>query len=149
MENKEKFEKLLRDEEFVTKLLEMQTREEVQEEFKKQGIDVSLEEVGELGSIINYMIKEEKTQLSEDDLMKIVGGGASPMADLGALITGGTADDIKSARAKKWGELEVIALTAVVAIPITVGVTKLATWGVDRLIKKLDKKIDAPQVKKP
>ncbi|MBR2735641.1 MAG: hypothetical protein IKE05_05565 [Clostridia bacterium] len=141
MDNKEKIKKLLQDEDFITKLLEMQTREEVQEEFKRQGIDVSLEEVGELGSIINYLIKEEKTQLSEEDLVKI-SGGTGPLARFGAWVTGGSTQNIEEARAKKWGEVEVVALTAIIAIPIAVGVTKLATWGFDKLIKKLDEKTD-------
>ena len=147
MENKEKFKKLVQDEEFVAELLELQTPEEVQDEFKRQGVEISLEEVGMLGSTINYMIKEEKTQLTEEDLVKI-SGGTGPMARFGAWVTGGNAADIEAARARKWGELEVIALTAVIAIPVTVAVTKLATWGIDRLIKKLDEKIDGKPTEK-
>ncbi len=133
MKNQEKFKNLMQDEEFVTSLLEMQTPEEVQEEFKKHDIEMSLDEVGQLGSAINYMIKEEKTELTEDDLAKI-GGGL-------------TEENKKDFQKGFFGEAGKQALLFV-GIPIIVGGSVLAKWGFEKLTKKIDKKLDAPKVKK-
>lgn len=130
MKNQEKFKDLMQNEEFITSLLEMQTPEEVQEEFQKQGVEMSLEEVEQLGSTINYMIKEEKTELTEDDLAKI-GGGIS-------------AENKKDFQKGFFGEAGKQALLFV-GIPIIVGGSVLAKWGFEKLTKKIDKKLDAPK----
>ena len=149
MKNQEKFKKLLQDEDFVAKLLEMQTPEEVQEEFEKQGIDIKLDEVGQLGSAINYMINKGKTELTEDDLKDVSGGGwtswvAKRLAG-DSEKTGDAADmekNIRESRAKKWGEIEVVTATALIAIPVATGISVLAKWGFDRLTKKFDEALD-------
>lgn len=78
MENKEKFKKLMQDEEFVTKLLELQTPEEVQAEFKSNGVALTMEEVREV-------IKELDTiseYISEEGLENISGGVNLPGSDV-------------------------------------------------------------------
>lgn len=74
MKNKEKLKVLLQDEDFIVQLLDMQTPREVQNEFKKHEVDISLEEVAQLSNAIDYMIEEGKDELSEDDLKNVAGG---------------------------------------------------------------------------
>ncbi len=70
MENKEKFKKLMQNEEFVTKLLEMQTPEEIQKEFKTNGVEVELEEVNEILRELDLI-----TGLVSDEDLSNIGGG--------------------------------------------------------------------------
>ena len=153
MENKEKFKELMQDEEFVTKLLELQTPEEVQEEFKKEDIDISVEEVEQLGSIINYMIKEGKNQLTEDDLGKISGGATTGITggkytNFIAGVIGTDPDKIREGRGKKWGETEALIGTALLFIPFTIGLTDLVKWGIKRLTNEFDNQLDKKKQKK-
>lgn len=73
MENKEKFKELLQDEDFVAKLLEMQTPEEVQKAFKTSGVEIKLDEVNEILRELNLIIG----LASDEDLNNIVGGKLS------------------------------------------------------------------------
>ena len=72
MENKEKFEKLMQDEDFITNLLELQTPEEVQAEFKTNDVDLSLEEVNEvvheLDAIVGFVADEDLENVSGGNL---------------------------------------------------------------------------------
>ena len=72
--DKKKFQSLLSNEEFMKKILQMKTAEEVQAEFKKDGVEISLEEVGILGSLSNKSIEKGGKPLSEEDLSEIAGG---------------------------------------------------------------------------
>lgn len=71
MENREKFEQLMQDEDFITKLLELQTPEEVQAEFKANNIELSLDEVNEvvheLDSIVGLVADEDLANVSGGD----------------------------------------------------------------------------------
>ncbi len=72
--DKQKFENLMKNKEFLEKILPMKTPEEVQLAFKKEGVEISLEEVEILGSLINKSIETGKETLSEEDLSEIAGG---------------------------------------------------------------------------
>ena len=72
--DKQKIESLLKNEEFMKKILPMQTPEEVQAEFKKEGVELSIEEIEALGSIINKYLEKGGKPLSEDELENIAGG---------------------------------------------------------------------------
>ncbi len=71
----EKMLEALKDEGFVKKILEMKTQEEVQHAFKEKGVEVSKEEIGILGDIINKMKEKKSTNLSVEELDEIAGGG--------------------------------------------------------------------------
>lgn len=73
MENKEKFEKLMQEEDFITKLLELQTPEEVQAEFKANGVEMSLEEVNEVVHELDSIVG----LVADEDLSNVSGGGES------------------------------------------------------------------------
>lgn len=70
----EKFLKLMQDEEFVKKIFKMQTPEEVQNELKNEGVELSVEEVELLGSIINKSIEKNGESLTGRELLEIAGG---------------------------------------------------------------------------
>lgn len=64
----------MRNEDFVNSILDMQTAEEVKEAFKEKGVDISLEEIKTIESIINKMVEKNSTELSDEDLSEISGG---------------------------------------------------------------------------
>ena len=70
----EKFKALLSDKEFVKKIVEMQTPEEVQVAFKEQGVEISIDEIGALGALINESLKKGNQPLTDQDLEGIAGG---------------------------------------------------------------------------
>jgi predicted ribosomally synthesized peptide with nif11-like leader len=74
MEQK-KLAEVLKNKEFVEKIVKLQTPEEVQAAFKEKGTDISVEEVQTLGSIINKMVEKHSTELSKEDLEEVAGGG--------------------------------------------------------------------------
>ncbi len=72
--NKEKILEILKDQAFATKILEMQTPEQVQAAFKEKGVEISVDEVKVLGEIINKMVEKKTSKLSPADLEEIAGG---------------------------------------------------------------------------
>ena len=70
----EKIKEVMQDESFVEEIFKMETPEDVQAAFKNKGIDISLDEVGTLGDIINAMSDKKFNNLYEEDLDKIAGG---------------------------------------------------------------------------
>ena len=72
--NKEKILEILKDQAFATKILEMQTPEQVQAAFKEKGVEISVDEVRILGEIINKMVEKKTSKLSPADLEEIAGG---------------------------------------------------------------------------
>ena len=83
--NNEKVLEILKDQGFAKKILEMQKPEQVQTAFKEKGLDISIDEVEAIGSILNKMIEKKTTNLSEDDLKEIAGGDIElgSLGDLG------------------------------------------------------------------
>ena len=73
MEN-EKIQEILKDKKFSSQVLKMETPEEVQKAFKQKGLELSLDEIGIIGDLVNSMIARNSTDLSEEDLEEIAGG---------------------------------------------------------------------------
>ena len=71
----EKILEILKDKNFAEKILKMQTPEQVQVAFKEKGVEISVDEVKIIGSILNKMVEKKTTNLSEEDLNEIAGGG--------------------------------------------------------------------------
>ena len=65
--DKHQLMEVMRDEDFVNEILDMQTTEEVKEAFAEKGIELSLEEIDIISQIINKMVDKNTTELSEDD----------------------------------------------------------------------------------
>ena len=73
MTNKKKFNELLENKDFMQEIINMETLEEVQGGFAKQGVEVSKDEVEQLGEVIEE-VNEKLSKLSDDELNSIVGG---------------------------------------------------------------------------
>ncbi len=85
--DKNSLENLLKDKDFVKKILEMETPEEVQRSFKENNIDFSIDEIKLMGRIVNECLKEVRS-LPEAELSKISAGSVGDFfkgAGLGAL----------------------------------------------------------------
>ena len=72
--DKHQIMEVMRDEDFVNEILDMQTTEEVKEAFAEKGLELSLEEIDIISQIINKMVDKNTTELSDDDLREISGG---------------------------------------------------------------------------
>lgn len=72
--DKHQIMEVMRDEDFVNEILDMQTTEEVKEAFEKKGIEISLEEFDIISQIISKMVDKNTTELSDDDLEEVSGG---------------------------------------------------------------------------
>lgn len=75
--DKHQIMEVMRDEDFVNEILDMQTTEEVKEAFAEKGLELSLEEIDIISQIINKMVDKNTTELSDDDLKEISGGGGT------------------------------------------------------------------------
>lgn len=75
--NQEKLIEVIKDKDFIEKIVGLQTAEEVQAAFKEKGAHISIEEVQTLGSIVNTMVEKKSTKLTESDLAGIAGGRTS------------------------------------------------------------------------
>ena len=73
MINEKKFNELLENKDFMQEIISMETLEEVQGGFAKQGVEVSKDEVEQLGEVIKE-VNEKISKLSNDELNLIVGG---------------------------------------------------------------------------
>lgn len=74
MENKEKFEELMKNEDFVMKILELQTPAEIEAEFEANGVKLSKEEVTKLRNEFDAI----SDVLDEEYLSYISGGNGAP-----------------------------------------------------------------------
>lgn len=74
MENKEKFEELMKNEDFVMKILELQTPAEIEAEFEANGVKLSKEEVTRLRNEFDAI----SDVLDEEYLSYISGGNGAP-----------------------------------------------------------------------
>lgn len=72
--DKHQIMEVMRDEDFVNEILDMQTTEEVRDAFAEKGIEISLEEFDIISQIISKMVDRNTTELSDDDLEEISGG---------------------------------------------------------------------------
>lgn len=87
MSENEKMQNLLKDESFVKRIVQM-TPEEVQKEFKAEGIEITVEEIAQAGEYINSIIKNGG-ELSEEALENVAGGGKVG-SFLAGMVVGGT-----------------------------------------------------------
>ncbi len=71
MDKDERINELLADKDFFKKITSMKTPEEVVGAFKEEGIEISTEEVQEIGAMINEVVGK----LNEDYLENVSGGG--------------------------------------------------------------------------
>ena len=74
--NKEQIEKVFSDEAFVKSLLELDEPQDVQAALKEKGVEMSLEEVKQLGAQISKAIeaKQNGEELSLEQLDDVAGG---------------------------------------------------------------------------
>ena len=73
--NNPKYIALLDDKEFVVKMMSQETPEDVQKVFADHGVEITMEEVKELGKALAHLEKKGVSdELSEDDLMDVAGG---------------------------------------------------------------------------
>ena len=91
----EKITAAVQDETFAKSLIDMESPEEVKKAFAAKDVEISLEEAKVIISTIQRMIKNNSTELREEDLKEISGGGntfkiASAVA-LGIVAAGGIA----------------------------------------------------------
>ena len=120
MENKEKFDSLMSDENFIIKILEMQTPEEVKAEFEKNGVMLSEKELKDLENELQTIVDA----IDEEDLSNISGGD------------GGRWEQIKSKATDKIGE----GLGNALWIVPTVVISTVVKWWVDRRLKKREQR---------
>ena len=75
--NKECIEKVFSDEAFVKSLFELEEPADVQAMLKEKGIEMSLEEIKQLGALITKAIeaKQNGEELSLEQLDEVAGGG--------------------------------------------------------------------------
>ena len=88
----EKIKELFSSEEFVTKMLSLETAEEVQALFAENEIDCSIEEINKLYEEITKKIQqaengeEVEAEIDDEDLSEVSGGVGLAIAAIGALI---------------------------------------------------------------
>lgn len=74
MKNKEKFLELIKNDDFLTTILRLETLEEMQNKFLENGVEIDVSEVEIIRKIVDTIIAKGTIELSQDDLDKIVGG---------------------------------------------------------------------------
>lgn len=125
MENREKFEKLMQDEDFLIKILELQTNKEVKAEFEKNGVNISEKEVEKLSNEFGAIADT----IDEEDLSEISGGDR-------------TWQDVKDKAWDKFGEGLGQAAWIIPTIALTTVVSTVVKWWTDRKLKEYEKKYD-------
>lgn len=73
MENIEKIDEILSNDEFIEKILKANSSEEVKQIFKEEDIDVTDEQIENMRKALNIKIKELNT-MSDDEMGQISGG---------------------------------------------------------------------------
>ena len=71
---KDGINEILKDEEFVKKVMSLTNPEDIQSAFKTKNISLSLDEINILKQAIDSYLENGKTELSENDLELISGG---------------------------------------------------------------------------
>ena len=72
MKNKEKFLELIKNDDFLNTILNLETLEEMQAKFLENEVEVSISEVSFIRKIVDTIIAKGTIELSQDDLDKIV-----------------------------------------------------------------------------
>ncbi len=90
-ERVKKLEEIFADQEFVKKLLGIETAEEAQQALKEKGVDLSLEEINEIHKQMIQQL-EGGEELDKEQLKNVAGGcgviGSAVSLGLKALFTG-------------------------------------------------------------
>ena len=120
MENRKKFEELMEDEDFVMKILELQTSKDVKAEFEANGVSISEEEIEELTREFGAI----SDAIDEEDLSNISGGKK-------------TWDDVFD---KAWDKFGEGMGNAAWIIPTAI-VTRIVTWWMDKKLKAYEEKL--------
>ena len=76
MENKEKLQQLMQNEEFLKEILVLETPEEVQQAFKENDVDISIEDLEKIKELIRKSMNKNY-ELTEEELEEIVGGSVN------------------------------------------------------------------------
>lgn len=97
--NTEKIKNLFNNEDFVKELMNKNSAEEAQEFFEENGVQVALDDVKELGSVLEKIVKGEAAaadleraangELSEEDLANVAGGELGTLTVLGIAMLAG------------------------------------------------------------
>ncbi len=85
MDNKEKLQQLVQDEEFLKEILALETIEEVQQAFKGRDVDISIEDLEKIRELMAKAINNNY-ELTEEDLEKICGSGSDYEDDIKGYI---------------------------------------------------------------
>ena len=92
MDKNEKLKELFLSESFKKEAESVKTAEELQEVFRKNGLEMTIEEVVDLcGKIARQMEAGENGEISEDALEDVTGGIAWALIGLGVLCVGAVA----------------------------------------------------------
>lgn len=70
----EKITDAIKDEAFARSIIDMKSPEEVKKSFAAKNVEISLDEAKMIISIIQKMVNNNSTELSEEDLGEIAGG---------------------------------------------------------------------------
>ena len=124
---------LLSDKDFMKGIVEMETPEEVQKAFKDKGVELSTEQVQEIGEIINATLEKGST-LSESELEEISGGGNKTFKDgITSIWDGGLKDSLTGDGASAGSRVGAVASVGVplagigvVGAAVGVGLTFIA-----------------------
>ena len=118
MQNQNKFNELIQNEDFVKKIIQLDKVEDVQKEFKANGVEVTLDEIEQLGDLI---AAEETKSLTPEELDNITGGLFSDAVAAGAMIGGSGLVSIAAAATVAAANCAIKAITVV-------GMTNLGLW---------------------
>ncbi|MDR1627461.1 MAG: hypothetical protein LBR79_01645 [Oscillospiraceae bacterium] len=128
----DKIKEKLKNKDFLKKIIGLETKEEVKKAFSEEGLEISEQEVEEIGEYINACV-DKLSKMPEDDLEKISGGLStvySALFDSAMFVKTGlglkydTAEDVAAAGA--------FAATAVTAVGIWEILKRMHTWWKNR-----------------
>lgn len=127
--DKHQIMEVMRDEDFVNEILDMQTTEEVREAFEKRGIEISLEEFDIISQIISKMVDKNTTELSDGDLEEISGGtflsgGKSAFDNVAQSFSAATNNTTDFGAATAYGSMAVALIATGIAGKIIYDKTK-------------------------
>ncbi len=118
---------LLSDKDFMKGIVEMETPEEVQKAFKDKGVEISAEQVQEIGEIINATL-EKGSALSEDELGEISGGSSFVEGLKAPFEAIGRIDGVSGKAAAALPLVGIGALGVAIGAGLTYGVRKVVKW---------------------
>lgn len=100
----EKLTELMKDKEFVKKILEMETPEEVQKALAEKGVDLSIEQIEDIRKGIIARVSSEE-EMSDEQLEQVAGGFIGDLINLVTDVvikTGEMVDSIMRSRRRSW-----------------------------------------------